>query len=134
MQTYVHSRPKPLTGESGPDMLPPPPGTVGKAPSAGASGGAGISRGLEDDDGLYDIEEETEGAEEGDAEVMLSVECVGFSEGSFRWAASGGMDNTLKVTSGIDIFVSFVYQYYSKLCHFRSVHFLTSRCYCMSCC
>ena len=29
----------------------------------------------------------------------MSVECVGFSKGSFRWAASGGMDKTLKVRS-----------------------------------
>ena len=28
----------------------------------------------------------------------MSVECVGFSRGSFRWAASGGLDKTLKVT------------------------------------
>ena len=28
----------------------------------------------------------------------MSVECVGFSGGSFRWAASGGMDKTLKVS------------------------------------
>ena len=30
-------------------------------------------------------------------EGTMSVECVGFSGGSFRWAASGGMDKTLKV-------------------------------------
>jgi hypothetical protein len=29
----------------------------------------------------------------------MSVECVGFSKGAFRWAASGGMDKTLKVSS-----------------------------------
>ena len=31
-------------------------------------------------------------------EGTMSVECVGFSGGSFRWAASGGMDKTLKVS------------------------------------
>ena len=32
-------------------------------------------------------------------EGTMSVECVGFSGGSFRWAASGGMDKTLKVSN-----------------------------------
>ena len=32
-----------------------------------------------------------------DGEGTMSVECVGFSKGAFRWAASGGLDKTLKV-------------------------------------
>jgi hypothetical protein len=37
---------------------------------------------------------------EEEAEATHSVECVGFSNGELRWAASGGMDNTLKVGQG----------------------------------
>jgi WD40 repeat protein len=37
------------------------------------------------------------GFDDENAEATLSVECVGFANGDLRWAASGGMDNTLKV-------------------------------------
>lgn len=36
-----------------------------------------------------------------DEEGTMSVECVGFSKGAFRWVASGGMDKTLKVSTAL---------------------------------
>lgn len=43
-----------------------------------------------------------------DEEGTMSVECVGFSKGTFRWAASGGMDKTLKVTCFFILVILFV--------------------------
>ena len=49
--------------------------------------------------GAYDedaMDEEGEGEEEEEGGT-LSVECVGFSSGDFKWIASGGLDKTMKV-------------------------------------
>ena len=45
------------------------------------------------------MEEDDDDGEEGDGEAdgTLSVECVGFSCAELKWAASGGLDKTLKV-------------------------------------
>jgi len=34
---------------------------------------------------------------DGEQEETLSVECVGFSNSAFKWAASGGCDSTMKI-------------------------------------
>jgi WD40 repeat protein len=35
--------------------------------------------------------------EPNDYEETSNVECIGFSNGEFRWAASGGLDKTMKI-------------------------------------
>ena len=73
--------------------------------SASASASAVTSKQQQDHDisesefGAYDdaMEEDEEG--EGDEGGTLSVECVGFSSGDFKWIASGGLDKTMKVSS-----------------------------------
>mmetsp|Transcript_25828 Transcript_25828/g.24661 ORF Transcript_25828/g.24661 Transcript_25828/m.24661 type:complete len:508 (-) Transcript_25828:243-1766(-) len=78
LQTFVHSRPKVVQEEGG----GPTPSTV---PA------------LEKDDDEDSFGGFDQGDEDEDAEGTLSVECVGFSNGDFRWGASGGLDKTLKV-------------------------------------
>lgn len=51
-----------------------------------------ILEGNSDVDDQRDMDTEFEGIE-----TSLSVECVGFSGGDYRWVASGGLDNTLKI-------------------------------------
>ena len=77
LQTFVHSKPSSTQD-----------GAVAMATISEASGGSG---GGGDDD-----EEEEENVQ---FEESSAVECVGFSshDTNNKWAASGGMDNTIKV-------------------------------------
>ena len=86
LQTFVHSE-----ASSADTSLPkPPPTTILPPPPPGT-------------DTAMDVDgQEEEGAAEGEGgvdivTVALSVECVGFAGGDYRWVASGGMDSFLKV-------------------------------------
>jgi WD40 repeat protein len=50
----------------------------------------------EGEDGNENMYEDSDGGEER-TEAVLSVECVGFANGEWKWVASGGMDKNLKV-------------------------------------
>ena len=60
-----------------------------------------------------------------DEEGTMSVECVGFSKGTFRWAASGGMDKTLKVLCCAVLYCTVLY---CTVLYCTALYFIVSYC------
>ena len=82
LQTFVHSAPVAATASEAASLS----GSNGN----GKQQQVGFMNGDIDgdsDDGNRAVEED----------VILSVECVGFSQGDIKWVASGGMDKLLKI-------------------------------------